>query len=49
MKKSFEISLIEDIDLFIDMIDIRNLTSHTYNEELAEDVYEFIKKNHKEI
>ncbi len=49
LKKSFEISLIEDIDLFIDMIDIRNLTSHTYNEELAEDVYEFIKKNHKEI
>jgi uncharacterized protein with HEPN domain len=49
LKKSFEISLIDDIDLFIDMIDIRNLTSHTYDEVLAEDVYFFIKENYQEI
>ena len=49
LRKSFEIGLIEDIDLFIDMMDIRNLTSHTYDEELAEDVYKFIQKNYKII
>jgi len=46
LKKSFEIDLIDDIDLFLDMIDIRNLTSHTYDENLAEDVYNFIKVNY---
>lgn len=46
LKKSFEIDLIEDIDLFIDMIDIRNLTSHTYDEVLAWEVYNFIKENY---
>jgi nucleotidyltransferase substrate binding protein (TIGR01987 family) len=45
LKKSFEIDLIDDIDLFIDMIDMRNLTSHTYDESLAEEVYNFIKIN----
>ena len=46
LKKSFEIDIIEDIDLFLDMIDIRNLTSHTYDEVLAEEVYKFIKQNY---
>ena len=45
-KKSFEIDIIEDIDLFLDMIDIRNQTSHTYNVTLAWEVYEFIKENY---
>jgi len=35
LKKSFEIDIIEDIDLFLDMIDVRNQTSHTYNVILA--------------
>jgi len=46
LKKSFEIDLIEDISLFLDMIDVRNLTSHTYNLKLAWEVYEFIKENY---
>jgi len=46
LKKAFQIDLIEDIDLFLDMIDIRNLTSHTYDEILAEEVYKFIKENY---
>lgn len=46
LKKSFEIDLIEDLDLFLDMIDVRNLTSHTYDENLAEEVYKFIKQNY---
>ncbi len=46
LKRSFEIDLIDDIDLFIDMIDMRNLTSHTYDEDLAREVYQFIKENY---
>jgi len=37
--------LLEEIDIYIDMIDTRNLTSHTYDEILAGEVYDFIVKN----
>lgn len=33
--------LIEDVKLWIEAVDMRNLSSHTYNEELAEKVYAF--------
>ena len=46
LKKSFEIDIIEDIDLFLDMIDVRNQTSHTYDVILAWEVYLFIKENY---
>ena len=36
--------LIEDVDLWLESINQRNLSSHTYNEELAEQVYNFAKK-----
>ncbi len=45
LKKSFKIWLLEEIDIYIDMIDTRNLTSHTYDEILAGEVYDFIVKN----
>lgn len=32
---------IEDVDLWLDAIENRNLSSHTYNEDLAEKVYWF--------
>ena len=35
--------LIDDASLWLEAIDQRNLSSHTYNEELAEKVYAFIK------
>lgn len=35
--------LIDDVTLWLEAIDQRNLSSHTYNEELAEKVYAFIK------
>ena len=46
LKKSFEIDIVEDIDLFLDMIDVRNQTSHTYDVILAWEVYLFIKENY---
>jgi len=49
MKKSFEINFLDEIEIYIDMIDIRNLTSHTYDSNLAIDVYNFIVKNYKKI
>lgn len=35
--------LISDVHLWLDAIDKRNITSHTYNESLAEEVFAFIK------
>lgn len=34
---------IDDVSLWIDAIDNRNLSVHTYNEELANKIYDFIK------
>jgi len=39
IKGAFQVGLIEDDPKWIDTIRLRNLTSHTYNEDLAEDVY----------
>lgn len=38
-KEAYQISLIEQEDVFLEMINSRNLLSHTYNEELANDIY----------
>jgi len=34
-------SLIKDVDFWLQAIDQRNLSSHTYNEALADQVYQF--------
>ncbi|MEK7062787.1 MAG: HI0074 family nucleotidyltransferase substrate-binding subunit [Patescibacteria group bacterium] len=39
LQESFKFGLVEDNPLWIKMIDDRNLTSHTYNEELADKIY----------
>lgn len=36
-------SLIDNVDIWLESIDQRNLSSHTYNEELAEQVYQFVQ------
>ena len=38
-KEANSLSLIEDDDIFLEMIKSRNLLSHTYNEEQAADIY----------
>lgn len=35
--------MITDVEIWIESINQKNLSSHTYNEELAEKVYEFAK------
>jgi len=40
---ALQLGLIEDEDLFIDIIDARNKTSHVYSQKGAEEIYNFIK------
>ena len=41
-RQAFKTNLIEDGDNWLEMIHNRNLTSHTYNEETSEEIYENI-------
>lgn len=43
VREMAQAGLIDDVYLWLEAIDQRNLSSHTYNEELAEKVYQFIK------
>lgn len=38
IRKAFETNLIEDGESWMDMLKSRNLTSHTYNEEVADEI-----------
>lgn len=42
IKEAFKYGLIDDGDLWMDMLDKRNLMSHTYNENSAELAYNLI-------
>jgi nucleotidyltransferase substrate binding protein (TIGR01987 family) len=37
-RKAFELGIIEDGESWMDMLKSRNMTSHTYNEEVAEEI-----------
>jgi len=39
IKRAFELGLLEREDLWIEISRSRNLTTHTYNEEVAENIY----------
>ena len=41
---AFKSSLIEDEELFLEIIDARNKTTHVYSEEEAKKIYDFIKE-----
>ena len=41
-KKAFEVGLVADGELWLDMIKSRNLTSHTYNEEVTRKIIDAI-------
>ncbi len=44
IKEAFKVGLIDDDEIFLDMLEDRNLTSHIYDEATAEEVFERIKK-----
>jgi nucleotidyltransferase substrate binding protein (TIGR01987 family) len=41
-REAFQLKIIENGDVWMDMIKSRNKTSHTYNEETAEEIYQKI-------
>lgn len=43
IREMAQANLISDIQIWFDAIDKRNITSHTYNESLAEEVFTFIQ------
>ena len=47
VRKSFQYGLIEEGEIWMDMIKSRNKTSHTYNEETAEEIFEAIKNDYQ--
>lgn len=46
IKEGFKEKFFEDGDSWIKMLEDRNLTSHTYKKDLAEDIYKRIKDKH---
>jgi nucleotidyltransferase substrate binding protein (TIGR01987 family) len=44
IKKAFRHGIIDDDEIFLDMLEDRNLSSHVYDEETAKEIFERIKK-----
>lgn len=49
VQEALQAGLIEDGNLWTDMQKMRPLTSHTYKEKLAEEVYEFVASSGLEL
>lgn len=49
IKEGFKEEFFEDGQGWIDMLDDRNLTSHTYKQDLAKEIYERIKDKHYKL
>lgn len=43
LREAFKGQLIQDESMWLSMLQDKNLTSHTYNEQLADEIYERIK------
>jgi nucleotidyltransferase substrate binding protein (TIGR01987 family) len=48
-KEAFRIGIIEDEELFLDMLADRNRTSHIYNEKIAAEIFRNIKNKYTGI
>jgi nucleotidyltransferase substrate binding protein (TIGR01987 family) len=44
IKEAFKAGLIEDDEILLDMLEDRNLSSHIYSEEVAEQIFKRIEK-----
>ncbi|MFK5927176.1 MAG: nucleotidyltransferase substrate binding protein [Desulfuromusa sp.] len=45
-RKAFQLGLLDDGELWMDMLKSRNATSHTYNEETAREICNAVKVNY---
>ncbi len=43
IKEAFKYGLIDDEEIWLEMLEYRNLTAHTYQEEIAKEVYSRLK------
>ena len=46
IRKAFELGLLEDGEGWMDMLKSRNLTSHTYNQEVADEICRAVLQNY---
>ena len=46
IREAFNAGLLKKADVWLDMLEKRNLSSHTYNQETAEAIYKFIKEKY---
>ena len=46
LQEAFKIDLIEDESIFLDMMEDRNKTSHIYDKETSEEIFNQIKKKY---
>ena len=44
--EAFRVGLIEDEDVFLDMLNDRNRTAHIYDKETSEEIFERIKSKY---
>ncbi|MDX1918238.1 MAG: HI0074 family nucleotidyltransferase substrate-binding subunit [Candidatus Caenarcaniphilales bacterium] len=49
LKRAYQAGWIDDEGAWLSMLKDRNLTSHTYNQELAQVIYERIQKHYPEL
>lgn len=50
VREAFKIGIIENVNTWIEMLDDRNLTSHTYNQLIADEIYErIVNQYYKEL
>lgn len=49
IKECFSIGIIEDAEQWLDMLDDRNLTRHTYDEEIAKEIYRNIISKYYDV
>lgn len=43
LQEAFAVGLIDNEEIWVNMLNDRNMTSHTYNENLADEIYERVK------
>ncbi len=46
LKETYRFGIITDEELFLDMLDDRNQTSHIYSEDMSKEIFIRIKKNY---
>jgi nucleotidyltransferase substrate binding protein (TIGR01987 family) len=46
IRKAFELGLIEDGENWMDMLKSRNMTSHTYNQETADEICKVVRERY---